>query len=62
MHQHRSVFDVIREVQKVGVVFKLFTPTLELPERALIAEIDETLAANRVTEEVMKYGYVAFTL
>ena len=35
VQQHRTVYDVIREAHKAGVVFKVCTPTLEMWGREL---------------------------
>ena len=61
VQEHRSVYDVIREAHKSGVVFKVCTPTLEMWGSKLITEIDETIGAAYVIEEAMNDGAVTFT-
>jgi len=61
VEQHRSVYDVIRDAHKTGVVFKICTPALEMWGRELSAEIDETIGAAYVIEEAMNDGTVTFT-
>lgn len=64
VHQHRTVYDVIRELQKACVVFRLHTPTLEFWEREVIAEIDETdetVVAAPLREQAISDGTVTFT-
>ena len=58
---HRTVYDVIKEAHKAGVVFKVCTPTLEMWGSELIAEIDETIGAAYVIEEAMNDHTVTFT-
>lgn len=61
VQQHRTVYDVIKEAHKAGVVFKVCTPTLEMWGKELIAEIDETIGAAYVIEEAMSDNTVTFT-
>ena len=61
VREHRTVYDVIREAHRAGVVFKVCTPTLELWGQELIDEIEETVGAAYVIEEAMKGDTVTFT-
>lgn len=61
VQHHRTIYDVIREAHKAGVVFKVCTPTLEMWGRQLIDEIDETIGAAYVIEEAMQHDTVTFT-
>ncbi len=61
VREHRTVYDVIREAHKAGVVFKVCTPTLEMWGQELIDEIEETVGAAYVIEEAMKGDTVTFT-
>ncbi len=58
---HRTVYDVVREAHKAGVVFKVCTPTLEMWGRELIGEIHETIGAAYVVEEAMHENTVTLT-
>jgi hypothetical protein len=60
-HQHRTVYDVIREMQKACVLFRLLIPSPELREREVIAEIDETVVVARLMQQAMSDGTVTFT-
>lgn len=61
VQEHRTIYDVIREAHKAGVVFKVCSPTLEMWSKELIAEIDETIGTAYVIEEAMNTNTVTFT-
>lgn len=61
VQEHRTIYDVIKEAHKAGVVFKACTPTLEMWGRELITEIDETIGAAYVIKEAMRDDTVTFT-
>lgn len=58
---HRSMYDVIKEAHKAGVVFKVCTPTLELWGENLIPEIEEVIGAAYLIKEAMDENTVTFT-
>lgn len=58
---HRTIYDVIKEAHKAGVVFKVSAPTIEIWDENLIPEIDEMVAAAYVVEEAMDDDTVTFT-
>jgi len=58
---HRTVYDLIREANNAGVVFKVCTPTLEMWGENLIDEIEETVGAAYVIDEAMEDDTVVFT-
>jgi len=58
---HRTMYDVIKEAHRVGVVFKVCTPSLKLWGEDLIDEIDETVGAAYVVAEAMEDDTVTFT-
>ena len=61
VQEHSTIYDVIKEAHKAGVVFKVCTPTLELWGKELIDEIDETIGAGYVIEQAMNDNTVTFT-
>lgn len=61
VQEHRTIYDVIMEAHKAGVVFKVCSPTLEMWGKELIAEIDETIGTAYVIEEAMNANTVTFT-
>ena len=58
---HRTVYDLIREAHKAGVVYKVCTPAVEMWGRELITEIDETIGTAYIIEEAMNDNTVTFT-
>ncbi|MDH5612006.1 MAG: DsrE family protein [Gammaproteobacteria bacterium] len=58
---HRTIYDVIKEAHKAGVVFKVCAPTIEIWAETLIAEIDESVGAAYVVGEAMDDDTVTFT-
>jgi predicted peroxiredoxin len=58
---HRTVYDVIQEAHKAGVVFKISTPTTEIWAEDLIPEIDESVGTGYVVEEAMDNDTITFT-
>ena len=58
---HRSIYDVIKEAHKAGVVFKLCTASLDMWAEALIPEIDEVIGSAYVVGEAMDDDTVTFT-
>jgi len=58
---HRTMYDLIKEAHKAGVVFKVCSPTLEMWGKELVAEVDETIGAAYIIEEAMNDNTVTFT-
>ena len=58
---HRTVYDVIKEAHKAGVVFKISAPTVDVWSEDLIPEIDESVGTGYVVEEAMDDDTVTFT-
>ena len=58
---HRTVYDVIKEAHKAGVVFKISAPTIDVWSEDLIPEIDESVGTGYVVEEAMDDDTVTFT-
>jgi len=58
---HRTMYDVIQEAHRAGVVFKVCTPSLKLWGENLIEEIEETVGAAYVVSEAMEDDTVTFT-
>ena len=58
---HRTIYDVLKEAHKAGVVFKVSAPTMEIWSDNMIPEIDQTVGASYVVEEAMEDGTVTFT-
>lgn len=58
---HRTLHDVIKEAQKVGVLFKLCTPSLDTWGETLIPEIDEAVSSTYIVAEAMDDDTVTFT-
>lgn len=58
---HRTVYDVIKEAHKVGVVFKVCTPSVQIYGDDLIDEIDESVGSAYVVSEAMDNDTITFT-
>jgi predicted peroxiredoxin len=58
---HRTIYDVIKEAHKAGVLFKLCTPSLDMWAETLIPEIDEAISSAYVVDEAMDDDTVTFT-
>ncbi len=58
---HRTMYDVIQEAHRAGVIFKVCTPSLKLWGENLISEIEETVGAAYVVAEAMEDDTVTFT-
>ena len=58
---HRTVYDVIKEAHKAGVVFKVCAPSVQIYGDDLIAEIDESVGSAYVVSEAMDDDTVTFT-
>ena len=58
---HRTVYDVIKEAHKAGVVFKISAPTVDVWSEDLIPEIDESVGTGYVVAEAMDDDTVTFT-
>jgi predicted peroxiredoxin len=58
---HRTLYDVIQEAHRAGVVFKVCTPTLEMWGQNLLSEIEETVGAAYLIQEAMDDNTVTFT-
>jgi len=58
---HRTIYEVIQEAHKAGVVFKVCAPTMEIWAETLIPEIDESVGAAYVVSEAMDADTVTFT-
>jgi predicted peroxiredoxin len=58
---HRTIYDVIKEAHKAGVIFKLCTSSLEMWAEPLIPEIDEAIGSAYVVGEAMDNDTVTFT-
>ena len=58
---HRTMYDVIQEAHRAGVIFKVCTPSLKLWGENLISEIEETVGAAYVIAEAMDDETVTFT-
>ncbi len=58
---HRTMYDVIKEAHRAGVIFKVCTPSLMLWGENLIEEIEETVGAAYVVAEAMEDDTVTFT-
>jgi len=58
---HRTMYDVIQEAHRAGVIFKVCTPSLKLWGEDLIDEVEETVGAAYVVAEAMEDDTVTFT-
>ena len=58
---HRTVYDVIKEAHKAGVVFKVCAPSVQIYGDDLISEIDESIGSAYVVSEAMDDDTVTFT-
>ena len=58
---HRSVYDVIKEAHKAGVVFKVCAPSVQIYGDDLIPEIEESVGSAYVVSEAMDDDTVTFT-
>ena len=58
---HRTLYDVIKEAHKAGVLFKLCTASLDMWAEPLIPEIDEAIGSAYVVGEAMDDDTVTFT-
>ena len=58
---HRTIYDVIKEAHKAGVVFKVCAPSVQVYGDDLIAEIDESVGSAHVVSEAMDDDTVTFT-
>ena len=58
---HRTIYNVIQEAHKAGVVFKLCTPSLDIWAEPLIPEVDEAIGSAYVVGEAMDDDTVTFT-
>ena len=50
---HRTIYDVIKEAHKAGVVFKVCAPSVQIYGDDLIPEIDESVGAAYLVGEAM---------
>jgi len=57
----RTVYDVIREADAAGAVFKVCTTTMEMAESELIPEVKEAVGAAYLISEAMDPATVTFT-
>jgi len=58
---HRTVYDVIKEAHKAGVIFKACAPAVQIYGDDLIPEIEESVGAAYVVGEAMDDDTVTFT-
>lgn len=58
---HHSLYDVIREAHKAGVVFKACNTVAKTAKLEMIAEIEEKVGAAYVIAEAMDENTVTFT-
>lgn len=58
---HRTIYDVIQEAHKAGVVFKVSAPTISVWGKDLIPEIDESVGTGYIIKEAMDNDTVTFT-
>jgi predicted peroxiredoxin len=58
---HQTLYDVIQEAHRAGVVFKACNTSLQMAAEALIPEIEEKVGAAYVIDEAMDTNTVTFT-
>jgi uncharacterized protein len=58
---HQTIYDVIQEAHKAGVVFKACNTSLQMAAEALIPEVEEKVGAAYVIDEAMDALTVTFT-
>ncbi|MCK5002718.1 MAG: DsrE family protein [Gammaproteobacteria bacterium] len=58
---HRTIYDVIKEAHKAGVIFKVCAPSVQIYGDDLISEIDESVGSAYVVSEAMDDDTVTFT-
>ncbi len=58
---HRTIYDVIQEAHKAGVIFKVSAPTISVWGKDLIPEIDESVGTAYIIKEAMDDETVTFT-
>jgi len=58
---HRTIYDVIKEAHKAGVIFKVCAPSVQIWGEDLIPEVDESVGAAYVVSEAMDDDTVTFT-
>ena len=59
--ESKTIYDLIQEAVRAGVVFKLCTPTFGLTGNELIPEINETVGAAHIISESMSGETITFT-
>lgn len=57
----RTIYDLIKEAHKAGVVFKTCTPTLEIWGEGMISEIEEAISTANIITESLSDDTVVFT-
>jgi predicted peroxiredoxin len=58
---HQTIYDVIQEAHKAGVVFRACNTSLKMAAEELIPEIDEKVGAAYVIAEAMDDNTLTFT-
>ena len=61
LESHQTIYDIIKEAHKAGVVFKACNTSLKMAGEELIEEVEERVGAAYVIDEAMDDSTVVFT-
>ena len=61
LESHQTIYDIIKEAHKAGVIFKACNTSLKMAGEELIEEVEERVGAAYVIDEAMDDNTVVFT-